>query len=60
MSLTKLSLDGNNLIIPGQEYFVILFPCPGTILLFPARESLLHDIPAGDGKIDHLFYSAEQ
>jgi hypothetical protein len=31
MSLTKLSLAGNNLIILGQEYFIILFPCPGTI-----------------------------
>jgi hypothetical protein len=31
MSLTKLSLAGNNLIIPGQE-------------------SLVNDIPAGDGK----------
>jgi hypothetical protein len=38
MSLTKLSLDGNNLIIPGQ------------------RESLVSDIPAGDGKIINLLF----
>ncbi len=25
--------------------------------LFPARESLVSDIPPGDGKIDNLFYS---
>jgi hypothetical protein len=37
MSLTKLSLGGNNLI----------------------RESLVSDIPDGDGKIDNLFYSVE-
>jgi hypothetical protein len=40
MSFTKLSLAGNNLIIPGA-----------------ARESLVSDIPAGDGKIVNLFYS---
>jgi hypothetical protein len=37
MSLTKLFLAGNNLIIPG--------------------ESLVNDIPAGDGKIANLFNS---
>jgi hypothetical protein len=37
MSLIKLSLGGNNLIIPS-------------------RESLVSDIPDGDGKIDNLFY----
>jgi hypothetical protein len=30
-------------------------PWPGMILLFPARESLVSDIPAGDGKIITLF-----
>jgi hypothetical protein len=39
MSLTKLSLVGNNLIIP-------------------ARENLVSDITARDGKIASLFYSA--
>ncbi len=29
----------------------------GVIKLFPARESLISDIPAGDGKMDILFYS---
>ncbi len=32
-------------------------PWPGLIKLFPARESLVYDIPAGDGKIANLFYS---
>ncbi len=46
----------------------IIFPSPGGISLtklslagnykFPARESLVSDIPAGDGKNDKYFYSA--
>jgi hypothetical protein len=40
MSLTKLSLAGNNVIIP-------------------ARESLVSDIPAGDGQTANLFYSVK-
>jgi hypothetical protein len=40
MSLTKLSLGGN--------YDVIY-------KLFPSRESLVSDIPAGDGKMANLF-----
>jgi hypothetical protein len=44
MSLTKLSLAGNNLII------IIII-----IKLFQTRESLISDIPVGDGKIDNLF-----
>jgi hypothetical protein len=40
LSLTKLSLDGNNYCT-----------------LFPARESLGSDIPAGDRKVAKLFYS---
>jgi hypothetical protein len=32
-----------------------IFPIPSR--LFPARESLFNDIPAGDGKIGNLFYS---
>ncbi len=43
MSLTKLCLGGNNDI----KY-----------KLFPPRESLISDIPAGDGNIEKLFYSA--
>jgi hypothetical protein len=42
MSLTKLSLGGNNLYMTS---------------LFPPRESLVSDIPAGDGNIEKLFYS---
>jgi hypothetical protein len=32
-------------------------PWTGIFKLFPARESLVSDIPAGDGKNDNLFYS---
>ncbi len=31
--------------------------CPGIIKLFPACESLVSDIPAGDGKTNKKFYS---
>jgi hypothetical protein len=41
MSLTKLSLGGNNDVI---------------YKLFPPRESLVSDIPAGNGNIEKLFY----
>jgi hypothetical protein len=41
MSLTKLSLGGNNLYMTS---------------LFPPRERLVSDIPAGDGKIESFFY----
>jgi hypothetical protein len=37
-----------------------IFPSPAGMSLtklFPARESLVSDIPAGDGKIINLFYS---
>jgi hypothetical protein len=40
MSLTKLTLGGNNDVI---------------YKLFPPRESLVSDIPAGDGNIEKLF-----
>jgi len=43
MSLTKLSLVGNNLYMTS---------------LFPRRESLVSDIPAGGGNIEKLFYGA--
>jgi hypothetical protein len=32
-------------------------PGPGIVKIFPARDSLVSDIPAGDGKIMNLFYS---
>jgi hypothetical protein len=41
MSLTKLSLGGNNFIIHAP---------------LPPRRSLVSDIPAGDGNIGQLFY----
>ncbi len=41
MSLTRLSLGGNNLYMTS---------------LFPPRESLVSDIPAGDGNIEKFFY----
>ncbi len=44
MSLTKLSLGGNNLYM---------------ISLFPPRESLVSDILAGDRNIENLFYGVE-
>jgi hypothetical protein len=40
MSLAKLSLGGNNDVI---------------YKIFPPRESLVSDIPAGDGNIEKLF-----
>ncbi len=40
MSLNKLSLGGNNLYMTS---------------LFPLRESLLSDIPGGDGNIEKFF-----
>jgi hypothetical protein len=40
MSLTKLSLGGKNDVM---------------YTLFPPRESLVSDIPAGDGNIEKLF-----
>jgi hypothetical protein len=43
MSLSKLSLCENNDVI---------------YKLFPPRESLVSDIPAGDGNIGNLFYFA--
>jgi hypothetical protein len=56
MSLTKL-FQGiiNNSIIPCQGEFAKL--AQGIIRLFTARESLVSDILAGDGKITNLSYS---
>jgi hypothetical protein len=42
MSLTKLSLGRNNDVI---------------YKVFPPRESLVSDIPAGDGNIEKLFFT---
>ncbi len=35
-------------------------PRPGIIQFFPAMESLVSDIPAGDRNIDNFFYSINQ
>jgi hypothetical protein len=45
MSLTELSVGGNNDVINK---------------LFPLRESLASDIPAGDGNIEKLFLRCSQ
>jgi hypothetical protein len=42
ISLTKLSLGGNNFYVTS---------------LFPHRETLISDIPAGDGNIEKLFFT---
>jgi hypothetical protein len=34
-------------------------PWPGIIKFFPARESLVSDIPAGEGKTVNIFYSVD-
>jgi hypothetical protein len=44
MSITKLFLGGNNDVI---------------YKLFPPRESLVNDIPAGDGNIEKLFLQCD-
>ena len=41
VSLTRFSLGGNNIYMTS---------------LFPPRESLVSDIPAGDGNLEKLFY----
>jgi len=46
-----------NFQIPGFFYQTFLGLELAT--LFPARESLVSDIPAGDGNIKKLFYSAD-
>jgi hypothetical protein len=33
---------------------------PGILKLFPARKSLVSDIPARDSKSDNLFYSVNE
>jgi hypothetical protein len=44
---------------PEKEYIngIAFAVWPGIIEFFPARESWVSDIPAGDGKIANLFYS---
>jgi hypothetical protein len=47
MSLTRLSLGGNNEVIKPYK-------------LFPPTESLVSDIPAGDGNVEKLFYGVAE
>jgi hypothetical protein len=47
------SWDVTTPTLPGEEKFN--FSRPGKVKVFPARESLVSDIPAGDGKIVKLF-----
>ncbi len=49
-------------IFPSQAGMSLtkLFLAWKIIKLFPGRESLVSDIPAGDGKIDNLFYSVRE
>jgi hypothetical protein len=49
MSLTKLSL--------AMSLTDLSLASKTVTKLFPTRESLVSDIPAGDGKIANLFYS---
>jgi hypothetical protein len=49
MSLTKLSLDGNYLFPDGMS--LTKLSLDGNNLIIPGMESLVSDIPAGDGKI---------
>ncbi len=69
----KTSLRGNNCVskriswnlltvkkvsgFPIQDVTYQNFPWPGIIWIFPARESLVSDILAGDLKTANLFYS---
>ncbi len=41
--------------VPSRDVTYQTFPGGEWFLLFPARESLVSDIPAGDGKIVNLF-----
>ncbi len=43
---------------PDPVKKVIVFPWPGIIKLFPVTESLVSDIPAGEGKMITFFYRA--
>ncbi len=63
----KLSASGQVHIQYSKKKFAVLLSLAGMSLtklslagiikLFPARGELVSDIPAGDGKIDNLFYS---
>jgi hypothetical protein len=48
---------GSRFSRPQPGCHLLNSPWAGIIKLFPARESLVSDTPAGDGKIANLFYS---
>jgi hypothetical protein len=50
----------NNFPVPSRDVTKKNSSCPGIIKLFPARESLVSDIPAGDGKIVNLVLQCTQ
>ncbi len=54
--LSTLSKKFTSFPVPGRDVNKQTLR-PGKIKLFPARERVVTDIPAGDGKIYNLFYS---
>ncbi len=46
---------GSDFTVPSRDVNCTNYPKLGKIKLFPARESLVSDIPAGDGKMVNLF-----
>ncbi len=50
----------SNFPVPSGMSLTKLFLAVKNIKLLPGRESLVSDIPAGDGKIDNLFYSVRE
>jgi hypothetical protein len=57
---TLLDCKNRLMIFPSPAGISPKSPWQGIIKLFPARESLVSDIPARDGKIDNLFYSVSR
>ncbi len=51
----KLNLYVEDILVKQLYTLYSTVHWPGIIKLFPARESLVNDFPAGDGKIDNLF-----
>jgi hypothetical protein len=45
--------------VPSRDVTYPNSPCRGIIKLYPTRESLVSDIPTGDGKIVHLFLTVQ-
>jgi hypothetical protein len=47
----------NDFPVPRRDVTDQTIPWPEIIKFFPARENLVSDIPAGDGKSINFFYS---